>query len=207
MIEGLISFVFEGVTLIEKILFIFIFLTVIYSSYIFFKSNKYLQKTKFYFITYFIQLGIFILLILVYLLSSVFNFLVQYNVNYFTIGIYFIIFFISTLLPLIRYGRGIIVFSQPLIRIPNGGTNLEFSILNKTPLDDEIDIKLNLPENILLHKKKSRKFVQTKRVLGKRRIFINVKVRPIKHNLTKKAFLKLESNLIGKKEIGFKIKT
>jgi len=207
MIEGLISFVYEDVTFIEKIFFIFMFLSVIFSSYILFKSHKYLQKIKLYFFTYFFQLVIFVLVIFIYLFSLIFNILSDYNIGYYGISLYFILFIISTIIPLIKFGRGIIVFSQPLIRIPNGGTNLEFFVLNKTPLDDEITLTLNLPENVLLYSKNSKKFIQTKRILKGRNIFINIKVKPIKHKLVKKAFLRLESHLIGKKDVEFQIET
>ncbi len=204
-IDTLISLVYDNLDFYEKLIFVLIFLTIIFSSFIFFQNNKFMKKLKFFYITYWVGLIIFVVAIFLKILAI--N-LILFSENFFYIPLYisyFLLFIISPILPLSIYGKGLNIFIENQLVIPITGERLEIRFINKTPLDEEITFVLNLPDNIII-KDGSRKIEKTFRLKGKSRILIPKKVFPSKKNLERITFININSPLFGnvQKKIIFK---
>jgi len=195
-IDTLMSLVFENLNLYEQLLFILIFLTITFSSFIFFQNNTFLKKLKFYCIVYWIGIITFLVIIIFKILVMRFDFFSNIFLYICFYLIYFLSFIFSTVIPLIKYGKGLQIFIEKEIVVPSTGERIEIRLKNKTQLDEEITITLNLPENITF-KDNSRSIEKTIRLKGYSGISVFKNIFPLRNGLAKIAFINVNSQIFG----------
>jgi hypothetical protein len=195
-VDTLISLIFDSLQFYEKLVFVIIFLIISFSSFVFFQSNQFLKKLRFYYFSYWAGIIIFIAAIIFKILAI--NFIIFSNTLIYTCfySFYFLSFVISTLFPLLKYHGGLQIFIESKIIVPLTGEKIEIRFINKTPLDEEITISLNLPENVI-GKDKLKNMNKIFRLRGNSRISISKKILPLKNDLEKIAFLNVTSQIFG----------
>lgn len=197
MIDPLFNQVITNLPFYEKIVLLIIFGLCSLASFIIFKHCKFLKKMSLYLIGYFISMGVFFLILTFKFLSEKYLFFSSQKLYYILYFVYFVLFIIFTAYPYYKYRGGIEIVSDKKLFIPITGEKLEITLKNKTSLDDEIEIKINLSDNIKFKKEDSRNFSKVFRLGAGKQISISKVLFPKKYDLQRIIFIKIKTNIFG----------